>query len=56
MEARVMTYEDENVVSILLPPFYHLIVFTFCHLSVHVEERSRAVSIFRLLISYNMIG
>jgi hypothetical protein len=49
VEDKVRTYEDENAFGILLPAFCHLIVFFFRHLSIHVEERSRAVSISRML-------
>jgi hypothetical protein len=47
--ARTLACEDESIMNILLPAFGYLVVFIFYHLAIHVEERSRVVSIFQAL-------
>jgi hypothetical protein len=35
----VMTHENEDSISILLPAVSHFVVFSLCYLDVHIEER-----------------
>ena len=47
-----MTHEDKNSLGILLPGFDHLVVFLFCGLGIHGEERLRAVTDVRFYLRW----
>jgi hypothetical protein len=37
------THENKDAVCILLPPIGYFVVFSLCHLNVHMKERACAI-------------
>ena len=58
MNVDTMTHENEDAISVILPAFDHLVVFSLCNAGVYREELPRAVNElgFLLLIRWVVVA